>query len=164
MTRTIALALLLASLGLGHAAPLAAQAATSAPASASSAPASTPAGTPWSALSDADRAALIEPTRERWERATPEQQRRYLERARFWAGLTPEQKRMARAGAERWRDSNGRQRGRLREVWQRFQALPPAERETARRTWESLDARQRRAWLEAGGPGVAPPPTDEPKR
>jgi hypothetical protein len=159
MTRTIALALLLASLGLGHAAPLAAQAAAGKPATA---PATAPAGTPWAALSEADRAALIEPTRERWERATPEQQQRYLDRARFWASLTPEQKRLARAGAERWRDSDARQRGRLREVWQRLQALPPAEREAARRTWESLDARQRRAWLEAGGPGVAPPPTGNP--
>ena len=35
--------------------------------------------------------ALLEPIRERWERATPEQQQRYLERARFWASLTPEQ-------------------------------------------------------------------------
>ncbi len=143
-------------MGLGPAATLAAQATTRAPA------ATATAGTPWSALSEADRAALIEPTRERWERATPEQQRRYLDRARFWASLTPEQKRMARAGAERWRDSNQQQRRHLREVWQRMQALPPAEREAARRTWESLDTRQRRAWLEAGGPGVAPPPADSP--
>jgi hypothetical protein len=115
-------------------------------------------------LSEADRAALIEPTRERWERATPEQQQRYLDRARFWASLTPEQKRLARAGAERFRQADPEQRGRLREVWRRFQSLPPAEREEARRTWESLSPAQRRAWLEAGGPGVAPPPANDPPR
>lgn len=123
-----------------------------------------PTGRSWESLSDADRAALVQPTRERWERATPEQQQRYLDRARFWASLSPEQKRLARAGAERWRQSDANQRGRLREVWQRFQALPPAERDAARRTWESLSPPQRRAWLDAGGPGVAPPPTDDPAR
>lgn len=123
-----------------------------------------PAARSWESLSEADRAALIEPTRERWERATPEQQQRYLDRARFWASLTPEQRRLARAGAERFRQADPEQRGRLREVWRRFQTLPPAEREAARRTWESLSPAQRRAWLEAGGPGVAPPPTDDPPR
>lgn len=135
------------------------------PAAQETAPPSTgTAATPWESLSDADRAALVEPVRERWNRATPEQQQRYLERARFWASLTPDQKQMARTGVERWQASNQQQRRRLREVWQRFQAMPSAEREAARRTWESLDARQRRAWLEAGGPGVAPPPTDDPSR
>jgi hypothetical protein len=123
-----------------------------------------PAARSWASLSEADRAGLIEPTRERWERATPEQQQRYLDRARFWASLTPEQKRLARAGAERFRQADPEQRGRLREIWRQFQTLPPAEREAARRTWESLSPPQRRAWLEAGGPGVAPPPTDDPPR
>jgi hypothetical protein len=154
MNRMIPLGLVALAFAFGLSTRLAAQPAGTADA----------AGTPWSELSEADRAALVEPMRERWERATPEQQQRYLERARFWASLTPEQKRMARSGAERWRASDARQRGRLREAWQRLQALPPAEREAARRTWESLDAKQRRAWLDAGGPGVAPPPTDDAPR
>ncbi|GAB3741477.1 hypothetical protein GCM10028794_27260 [Silanimonas algicola] len=147
MTRTLALTVLLLATGsVAMASPEA------------------PAARPWESLSDADRAALIEPMRERWERATPEQQQRYLDRARFWASLSPEQKRLARAGAERWRQSDADQRGRLREVWQRFQSLPPAERDAARRTWESLSPPQRRAWLDAGGPGVVPPPTGDPPR
>jgi|JI81BgreenRNA_FD_contig_71_1145756_length_1469_multi_2_in_0_out_0_1 hypothetical protein len=149
MTRTLALAVLVALTTPAVTVPVSAQ---------------TPAARSWESLSDADRAALVEPTRERWERATPEQQQRYLDRARFWASLTPEQKRLARAGAERWRQSDENQRGRLREVWRRLQTLPPAEREAARRTWESLGPQQRRAWLDAGGPGVAPPPSSEPPR
>jgi hypothetical protein len=147
MNRTLALSLLI--LAAGTAAVASAQA---------------PAARSWESLSEADRAALIEPTRERWERATPEQQQRYLDRARFWASLTPEQKRLAQAGADRFRQADPEQRGRLREIWRRFQTLPPAERDAARRTWESLSPAQRRAWLEAGGPGVAPPPANDPPR
>ena len=57
MNRTLALTLLI--LTAGTAAVASAQA---------------PAARSWESLSEADRAALIEPTRERWERATPEQQ------------------------------------------------------------------------------------------
>ncbi|MCE2944513.1 MAG: DUF3106 domain-containing protein [Lysobacteraceae bacterium] len=149
--------LLIALLGLAGTAPLAAQTAPGT----DTRGAPTVAGTPWEALSEADRAALAQPIRERWNQASPEQQRRYLERARLWASLSPEQKRLARAGVERYRRADGEQRGRLREVWQRLQALPEAEREAARRTWASLTPAQRRQWLEAGGPGVAPPPQAE---
>ncbi len=112
----------------------------------------------WSALSEADREALSDPIRERWERADAEQQQRLLERARLWANLSPEEKRMARAGAQRWDRSDAHQRRSLRDVWARMQALPPAERQAAREAWDKLSPRQRRAWLDAGGPGVAPAP------
>lgn len=123
--------------------------------------AAVPSNLEWSTLTPADREALLEPIRERWERATPEQRQRMLDRARFWASLSPEQKRMARTGADRYRQANQEQRGRLRAVWQNMQALPPAQREEMRKTWEGLTPQQRRAWLEAGGPGVAPPPKSE---
>lgn len=156
MTRTMILTVMLAALGLSSAAVLASPSTNPA--------AAARVGTPWASLSEADRDALMQPLRERWERATPEQQQRFLERARFWASLSPEQKRLARAGAQRYQQANTEQRGRLRETWRRFQTLPPAEREAARRTWESLGPAQRRAWLEAGGPGVAPPPASDPPR
>ena len=76
------------------------------------------AGTPWEALSAADREALVQPLRDRWERASPEQQQRMLDRARFWASLSPEQKRLARAGVERYRNASPEQRQRMREAWQ----------------------------------------------
>lgn len=116
MTRTLVFAALLAAAGLG---PAALSAQTAPPGNAAAA--ATPAATPWASLSEADRAALIEPTRERWERATPEQQQRMLDRARFWASLSAEQKRLARAGVERWRDASPEQRARMREAWQRRQ-------------------------------------------
>ena len=115
----------------------------------------------WAELPPADRDALAAPTKERWERATPEQRRRMLDRARFWASLRPEQKQLARSGVERYRDSNAQQRTRLRDAWRRLQSLPPEQREALQRTWQDLSPRQRRAWLEAGGPGVAPPPPAE---
>ena len=112
----------------------------------------------WSALSPADRDALIQPIAERWDRATPEQRQRMLERARLWASLSPEQKALARQGMTRYREASAERRGQLREVWQQLQSLPPDEREALRATWRRLTPAERRAWLEAGGPGKAPPP------
>ena len=113
MTRTLVFAVLLTAACLGPTA----LGARPAPAGAAAAAADVP----WASLSESDRAALIEPTRERWERATPEQRQRMLDRARFWASLSPEQKRLARAGVERWRDASPEQRARMREAWQRRQ-------------------------------------------
>lgn len=114
---TIATRALLVALALGFAMPLAAQ--TDASASPSGTTASSP--TPWDSLTEADRAALLAPVRERWERATPAQQQRYLERARFWASLTPEQKQQARRGMRRWADADPEARTRHLEAWQRRQ-------------------------------------------
>lgn len=159
VTRRFALALALGLAVLPT--PGVATAAVGAP---SARPATTAADADWEALPEADRAALVAPMRERWERASPAQRQRMLDRARFWASLSPEQKQLARTGVDRYRQARPEQRERLREAWQRLQAMPPEQREAARRTWEALTPRQRRAWLEAGGPGVAPPPTDEPPR
>lgn len=83
--------------------------------------AASPPPIPWDALPTADREALLAPLQERWERASPEQQQRMLDRARFWASLSPDQKRLARAGVERYRDASPEQRARMREAWQRRQ-------------------------------------------
>jgi len=107
---------LLVALAVGFALPLAAQSADATPAAAITAGAPIP----WESLSEADRAALLEPIRERWERATPEQQQRYLERARFWASLTPEQKQQARRGMRRWADADPETRTRQLETWRRL--------------------------------------------
>ena len=39
-------------------------------------------------------------------------------------------------------------------------ALPEDERRALRARWRSLSPEQRRAWLEAGGPGIVPQPAD----
>jgi hypothetical protein len=36
--------------------------------------------------------------------------------------------------------------------------LPPAQRQDLRRAWRALSPEQRRDWLQAGGPGLAPVP------
>lgn len=113
----------------------------------------------WSELPAADREALAQPLVERWNRANPEQRQRMLERAQLWASLSPEQKAQARRGIEQFREAHADRREQLRAVWQRLQDLPPEQREALRATWRQLSPAERRAWLEAGGPGVAPPPT-----
>jgi hypothetical protein len=39
-----------------------------------------------------------------------------------------------------------------------MRALAPTEREQLRARWRALTPQQRRDWLRAGGPGLAPPP------
>jgi hypothetical protein len=51
-----------------------------------------------------------------------------------------------------------RQRQQLRQSLRAMRGLDMAERERLRATWRSLTPEQRREWLRAGGPGIAPPP------
>ena len=112
----------------------------------------------WSALPQAEHELLVAPVVERWNQASPAQRQRMLDRARTWGNLNPEQRAMARRGAERYREASVAQRESLRDAWQRIQKMPPAERETAREAWRKMGPRERRAWLDAGGPGVVLPP------
>ena len=112
----------------------------------------------WAGLSEADRAALLVPVQERWNRATPEQRERMLQRARLWASMTPEQKAPAREGMRRDHQHHRERRAKMREIWRNLESLPAEQREQLRAQWRALSPEQRRAWLEAGGPGKAPPP------
>src|SRR5690606_30556695 len=99
--RTCLLALLLAL------APLAA----SAQANAADLPA-------WDQLTAEQRALLLAPVRERWNRSEPDRRAHMLEHARRWHAMTPEQREHARHGMKRWRN------------------LPPEKRQQARALFE----------------------------
>ena len=50
------------------------------------------------------------------------------------------------------------QRRQLRRSLHSLRDLPPDQQRRLRQNWQSLTPEQRRAWLKAGGPGIAPPP------
>lgn len=136
-TLTITLALLLA--GTAHAAP--------------------PRELPnWDQLTPEQRDALSAPLRERWNQGAYEQRLRWLQHAQRWQQLTPEERRSARQGLRAYRQADPETREKLREVFKNLRSATPEQRNALREKWRSLSPEQRRAWMQAGGPGVAPPP------
>ena len=75
-----------------------------------------------------------------------------------WHPLNDRQRQALRAGMRNFRAMSPKQRQQLRQSMQSLRRLPPAEKQRLRALWQSLTPEQRRAWLKAGGPGIAPPP------
>lgn len=114
----------------------------------------------WSELTPAQREALA-PWQAHWD-AMPAPRRaralQRLERQARWDALPPEQREALRRGARNFRDLPPELREQMRTSMAATRALPEAERRELFKLWRSLDPVQRRAWLEAGGPGISPPP------
>jgi hypothetical protein len=82
-----------------------------------------------------------------------------LERYEHWRQWSPERRRAVREGLRNYREMSPQQRQEMRRSLRALRMLDPAARERLREQWRSLTPEQRRAWLHAGGPGLAPPPT-----
>lgn len=117
-----------------------------------------------------------------WEELSPEQ-RRYLghhkddwdtlpasrrvhaleraERRARWEAMPADQRERIREGMRNYRDLSPALREKARESMRLMRSLPEAQREELRKQWRSMSPEQRRAWLEAGGPGKSPPPETE---
>lgn len=113
----------------------------------------------WEQLSPEQREALSTPLRERWNQAAYEQRLRWLRQAQRWQNLTPDERKAARNGMRAYRKADPQTREKLREVFQNLRNASPEQRAALREKWRSLSPEQRKQWLDAGGPGVAPPPT-----
>ena len=114
-----------------------------------------------------------------WEELSPEQRRHLgkleddwdtlpasrrvhaLERAERrarWEAMPAEQRERIREGMRNYRDLSPALREKARESMRLMRSLPEAQREELRKQWRAMSPEQRRAWLEAGGPGKSPPP------
>lgn len=114
----------------------------------------------WEQLSPQQREALSTPLRERWNQAAYEQRLRWLRQAERWQNLSPEERIAARQGMRAYRKADPQTREKLRDVFQNLRNASPAQRTALREKWRSLSPEQRKRWLDAGGPGNAPPPED----
>jgi len=112
----------------------------------------------WDHLTPEQRDALSAPLRERWNQGAYEQRLRWLQHAKRWQQLTPQERATARQGLRAYRQADPATRGKLREVFKNLRDATPEQRTALREKWRALSPEQRRAWLQAGGPGVAPPP------
>jgi hypothetical protein len=101
----------------------------------------------WERLSEAQRALLVAPIRERWN-AEPEARARMLRHAQRWQQLTPQQRRHAHRGMKRWSHLSPEQQDRARAIFARIRDLPEGERRQWRERWRQMTPEQRKAWLE----------------
>ncbi len=114
----------------------------------------------WAQLSPQQQERLA-PLREGWDQMPASRRVHAMERAERrarWDALTPEQRDRLRHGARNFRDMPPELREKMRASMQRLHALPEAERRELKARWRAMDPEQRRKWLEAGGPGLAPAP------
>ena len=114
----------------------------------------------WAELSPAQQEKLA-PLRERWDQM-PASRRVHalerLERRARWEAMPPEQRERLRKGARNFHDLPPELKDKARLSFQAVRALPEDERRALMTRWRAMDPEQRRAWLEAGGPGIAPEP------
>jgi Protein of unknown function (DUF3106) len=138
---------------------VAAQTRAPAPAAAANAP-------DWESLSPAQREALIDTLRERWNQQNPQQRARMLQHAERWQRMTPEQRRNAQNGMRRWETMTPEQRKKAREAFghqggagrrqmpgddamrARLRTLSPEQREVVQARLRELTPEQRSALQE----------------
>lgn len=114
----------------------------------------------WAELTPKQQQALA-PLRETWDTLPASRRLMALERAERrarWEAMTPEQRERMREGMRNYRDLPPPLREKMRESMRAMRALPEADRKALRARWRQLSPEQRRAWLELGGPGIAPEP------
>jgi hypothetical protein len=114
----------------------------------------------WSELTPGQQEKLA-PLRDRWDQMPASRRVHALERMERrarWDAMTPEQRDRLRHGARNFRDLPPELRENMRESMQVVRQLPEDQRRELKERWRAMDPEQRRRWLEAGGPGLAPPP------
>ncbi|KAA2284177.1 DUF3106 domain-containing protein [Arenimonas fontis] len=114
----------------------------------------------WTEL-DPDRQARLARFEQRWDQM-PASARVHLlerlERHQRWEAMSPEERERIRAGVRHFLDMPPELQEKARASFQALRALPPEQRRDLLQRWRSLSPEQRRAWLEAGGPAIAPAP------
>lgn len=116
----------------------------------------------WNELGDKQREQLA-PLAAQWDGMPASRRVRALERLERrerWEAMTPEQREKLRKGARNFRDLPPELREKMRASMQAMRELPEDERRQLWEVWRSRSPEQRRAWLQAGGPGLAPPPEE----
>jgi hypothetical protein len=107
LLRHLALLMLLAAAGAGHAADA------------------------WTDLSNAER-TLLAPLAQDWETLDPEQRERLRTGAQRWQAMAPRQRAEVVGQFERWQSLAPDERARVRERYRKFSALPPEEQKRIR--------------------------------
>jgi hypothetical protein len=104
----------------------------------------------WDQLSDAQRAELVAPLRDRWDRF-PGERARMLERAQRWQSMPPGKRMQAERGLHRWERMDPARRAQMQALFEKTRDMPPEQRHATFvlfRALLPLDATQRQALLQ----------------
>jgi hypothetical protein len=110
----------------------------------------------WKQL-DPDRQHALAEVADRWDSMSASRRVQLLERYERWVRLPPDQRERLRIGERNFRHLSPAQRERMRKSFRAMRELPAEEQQRLRTAWRAMSPEQRRAWLERGGPGIAPP-------
>ena len=113
----------------------------------------------WAELNAGQRADLAR-FAEHWDQMPASRRVQILERYERWKAMPEERREALREGAQNFQEMSPGQRQKMRLSLQTVRTLPPPEQRALRQRWQSMSPQQRRAWLDAGGPGIAPPPKE----
>ena len=123
----------------------------------------------WEQLTPAQRAELIAPLRERWNR-NPDERAHMLERARRWQAMPPEERARAHRGMKRWEHMDPSKRAGLHALFERTRDMPreqrretfalyhamskmtPEQREALKQEWLRMSPDERREWVRENVP------------
>jgi len=93
-----------------------------------------------------------------WDRMPASRRVQILERYERWKAMPEERREALRGGVQNFQEMSPDQRQKMRRSLQVVRSLPPPEQRVLRERWQRMTPQQRRRWLDAGGPGIAPPP------
>ncbi|PJK11880.1 hypothetical protein CO610_00835 [Lysobacteraceae bacterium NML95-0200] len=102
----------------------------------------------WEQLPHTQQELLVQPTRERWNQASPEQRQRMLERARRWQAMPPEERARAHRGRERFEQLSPQEQQQMRALYHTMRHMNAEERTALRQRWRQMSAAEREAWVE----------------
>lgn len=93
-----------------------------------------------------------------WDQMPASRRVQILERYERWKSMPDERREALRGGVQNFQEMSPEQRQKMRRSLQFIKTLPPPQQRALRERWQRMTPQQRRAWLDAGGPGIAPPP------
>jgi hypothetical protein len=123
----------------------------------------------WDQLSEAQRAELVAPLRDRWDRS-PDERARMLERAQRWRTMPPDERKDAERGMRRWERMDPGKRAQMQVLFDKTRDMPPPQRhatfalyrallpldkpqrEALLQQWRAMTPAQRDAWVGAHQP------------
>lgn len=103
----------------------------------------------WDQLSASQRDALTAQVESSWNKASPEQRARMMERANKWASMTPEQRAEARKGRAAFGKMSPEARDARRAVYYKVQSMDEAQRRTFLESFRKMTKEQRADWVKA---------------
>ena len=124
----------------------------------------------WERLDAAQRELLLQPVRDRWNAADPEQRQRMLDHARRWRDmpegerdnarigmkrfhrLSPEQQAQMRVLFAKTRDMNRQQRRETFALFHAMREMTASQRQALRDRWARMTPEQRKAWMRENAP------------